>query len=127
MVVQAVSLLDDLDKELNTYSMRAREWYGYHFPDLAKIIPDNVFYCKVVRRIGLRTNAATAEFEDLLPEEMVAAVRQAANVSMGTEISDQDILHISDLCEQVIEISEYRETLVEYLRNRMHGMQYGMQ
>ena len=26
MIVQAVSLLDDLDKELNNYIMRAREW-----------------------------------------------------------------------------------------------------
>ena len=26
MVVQAIGLLDDLDKELNTYAMRAREW-----------------------------------------------------------------------------------------------------
>ena len=28
MIVQAVSLLDDLDKELNNYIMRAREWYA---------------------------------------------------------------------------------------------------
>ena len=26
MIVQAVSLLDDLDKELNNYIMRTREW-----------------------------------------------------------------------------------------------------
>jgi nucleolar protein 58 len=26
MIVQAVSLLDDLDKELNNYIMRCREW-----------------------------------------------------------------------------------------------------
>ncbi|VDL68304.1 unnamed protein product, partial [Nippostrongylus brasiliensis] len=32
MIVQAVSLLDDLDKELNNYVMRCREWYGWHFP-----------------------------------------------------------------------------------------------
>ena len=28
MIVQAVSLLDDLDKELNNYIMRTREWYN---------------------------------------------------------------------------------------------------
>ena len=27
MVVQAIGLLDELDKELNTYAMRVREWY----------------------------------------------------------------------------------------------------
>jgi nucleolar protein 58 len=27
MIVQAIGLLDELDKEVNTYSMRVREWY----------------------------------------------------------------------------------------------------
>lgn len=31
MIVQAQCLLDDLDKELNNYMMRAREWYDYFF------------------------------------------------------------------------------------------------
>ena len=32
MVIQAVGLLDELDKEINTYAMRVKEWYGWHFP-----------------------------------------------------------------------------------------------
>ncbi|KAL3646978.1 hypothetical protein CASFOL_009150 [Castilleja foliolosa] len=56
MVIQAISLLDDLDKELNTYAMRVREWYGWHFPELAKIIQDNILYAKTVKLMGNRTN-----------------------------------------------------------------------
>ena len=48
MIVQAIGLLDDLDKELNTYAMRVREWYGWHFPEMSKILSDNVVYAKVV-------------------------------------------------------------------------------
>lgn len=44
MIIQAVSLLEDLDKELNNYAMRLKEWYGWHFPELAKVITDNVVY-----------------------------------------------------------------------------------
>jgi len=58
MIVQAIGLLDDLDKELNTYAMRVREWYGWHFPELAKIIQDNVQFAKAVKFMGSRTNAA---------------------------------------------------------------------
>lgn len=47
MIVQAVSLLDDLDKELNNYVMRVREWYGWHFPELGKTIQDHQAYAKV--------------------------------------------------------------------------------
>lgn len=34
MVIQAVGLLDELDKEINTYAMRVKEWYGWHFPGM---------------------------------------------------------------------------------------------
>ena len=50
MIVQAIGLLDDLDKELNTYAMRVREWFGWHFPEMTKIVSDNIAYAKVVRR-----------------------------------------------------------------------------
>ena len=48
MIVQAIGLLDDLDKELNTYAMRVREWYGWHFPEMTRIVADNVTYAKAV-------------------------------------------------------------------------------
>merc|ERR1712073_183321 len=38
---------------------------------------------------------------------------------MGTEISDLDMLNIRHLCDQVMEIQEYRSQLYEYLKNRM--------
>merc|ERR1711983_301027 len=37
----------------------------------------------------------------------------------GTEISDEDILNIKHLCQQVVELTEYRAQLYEYLKNRM--------
>uniref|UniRef100_UPI0037E974B9 nucleolar protein 58 n=1 Tax=Semicossyphus pulcher TaxID=241346 RepID=UPI0037E974B9 len=119
MIVQAISLLDDLDKELNNYIMRCREWYGWHFPELGKVITDNLAYCKAVRKIGDRTNVAGSDLSDILPEEVEAEVKLAAEISMGTEVSEQDIGNIRHLCDQVIEISEYRTQLYDYLKNRM--------
>ncbi len=46
------ALLDDLDKELNNYIMRVREWYGWHFPELSKIIQDNVAFTKTIKLMG---------------------------------------------------------------------------
>uniref|UniRef100_A0A674MSL0 Nucleolar protein 58 n=1 Tax=Takifugu rubripes TaxID=31033 RepID=A0A674MSL0_TAKRU len=119
MIVQAISLLDDLDKELNNYIMRCREWYGWHFPELGKIITDNLAYCKSVRHVGDRTNVATTDLSEILPEEIEAEVKLAAEISMGTEVSEQDINNIMHLCDQVIEISDYRTQLYDYLKNRM--------
>ncbi|XP_010217344.1 PREDICTED: nucleolar protein 58 [Tinamus guttatus] len=119
MIVQAISLLDDLDKELNNYIMRCREWYGWHFPELGKIITDNLTYCKCVRKVGDRRNFASSDVSDILSEEIEEDVKAAAEISMGTEVSEEDINNIIHLCDQVIEISEYRTQLYDYLKNRM--------
>lgn len=52
MIVQAIGLLDELDKEVNNYIMRCREWYGWHFPELGKILTDNLEYVKTIKTLG---------------------------------------------------------------------------
>lgn len=120
MIVQAIGLLDDLDKEINMYAMRVREWYGWHFPEMAKIMNDNMFYAKCVQRMGMRVNCKNCDFSDILGDEtMEESLKKTAETSMGTEISESDLLNITSLCEQVVSLSEYRLQLFEYLKNRM--------
>ena len=120
MIVQAIGLLDDLDKEINMYAMRVREWYGWHFPEMAKIMNDNMFYAKCVKRMGMRTNCKNCDFSDILGDEtMEDNFKKSAETSMGTEISEPDLINIVSLCDQVISLSEYRLQLYDYLKNRM--------
>ncbi|CAH0700939.1 unnamed protein product [Spodoptera exigua] len=122
MIVQAQCLLDDLDKELNNYVMRCREWYGWHFPELGKIITDNTLFVKIVKLIGTRDNASQTDLSDILPEDLEEKVKEAAEISMGTEISDDDILNIQNLCDEIISITDYRTHLTDYLKARMMAM-----
>ncbi|PPJ54791.1 hypothetical protein CBER1_04025 [Cercospora berteroae] len=122
MIIQAIALLDDLDKELNTYAMRVKEWYGWHFPEMARIINDNLAYSRVILSMGMRTNAAEADLSDVLPEEIETAVKAAAEVSMGTEITDDDLDNIKALAEQVVGFTEYRAQLSSYLSARMQAI-----
>lgn len=119
MVVQAIALLDDLDKELNTYAMRVKEWYGWHFPEMAKIINDNLAYSRVILSMGMRSSASKADLAEILPEEIEIAVKSAAEISMGTEITMDDLENIKALGEQVVGFTEYRSQLSDYLSARM--------
>ena len=108
MIIQAVSLLEDLDKELNNYAMRLKEWYSWHFPELAKIVTDNVVFAESVQLIGMRTNVknlSEEELQEVVPEDIADEVRQAAEISMGTEITADDEGHLKTLAGQVISIS----------------------
>jgi nucleolar protein 58 len=122
MIIQAIALLDDLDKELNTYAMRVKEWYGWHFPEMARIINDNVAYARVVLTMGMRTSAANTDLTGVLPEEIEGAVKAAAEVSMGTEITEEDLDNIQALAEQVVGFTEYRQQLSSYLTARMQAI-----
>ena len=119
MIIQAIALLDDLDKELNTYAMRVKEWYGWHFPEMGRIVNDNLAYARVILSMGMRTSASTADLAEILPEEIETAVKAAAEVSMGTEITTEDLDNIQALAEQVVSFTEYRQQLSSYLSARM--------
>merc|ERR1712216_361843 len=119
MVIQAIGLLDELDKEINTYSMRIKEWYGWHFPEMSRVVSDNTMYAKVVNEMGMIKNAATCDLSDVLPEEIEEQLKSAAQVSMGTEISEEDMENINLLCTQSLALQDYRTELYDYLKNRM--------
>lgn len=102
--------------------MRVREWYGLHFPELGKIVTDNMMFVRLVKKVGYSYNMATAKLDEILPEELVEEVRDAAIVTMGSSISESDLEHIRHLCEQVESLSSYRETLFSYIKNRMNAI-----
>lgn len=119
MIIQAICLLDDVDKELNNYVMRCKEWYGWHFPELVKIVPDSVALIRVIMKMGMKQNAATTDLSDILPEEVEEKVKEMAEISMGSEISEEDLMNIQSLGSNVLDLQEYRQHLFEYLKKRM--------
>jgi len=75
--------------------MRVKEWYGWHFPELAKVVPDNLQYCRTIQRLGNRKNAPETSFSDILPEEIEREVKEVVQISMGTEVRPVDHLQVS--------------------------------
>ena len=37
-----------MDKDINTFCMRLKEWFAWHFPEMTKIANDNTIYAKLV-------------------------------------------------------------------------------
>ena len=54
---------------------------------MAKVVSDNLIYTKVVKAMGMRQKAAELDFSGILPEDIEKDVKDAAEISMGTEIS----------------------------------------
>ncbi len=80
---------------------------------------DNIAFIKTIKQVGMRSNFTDSELSDILPQDLEEKVKEAAEVSMGTEISDEDIMNIQHLCDEIIAINEYRTHLYDYLKTRM--------
>merc|ERR1712179_760894 len=122
-IIQSIALLDQLDKDINTFCMRIREWYSYHFPELIKIVPENALYAKVVKLIKNRKELTQDKLEELetilMDSSRAQAVIDASKSSMGMDISPVDLLNIDMFASRVIGITEYRKELATYLRSKM--------
>ena len=123
MIIQSIALLDQLDKDINTFCMRIREWYSYHFPELIKIVPENALYAKVVKLVKNRKELTADKFDELeailMDSARAQAVIDASKSSMGMDISPVDLLNIDMFASRVIGITEYRKELSTYLRSKM--------
>jgi len=122
-IIQSIAILDTLDKDINTFAMRVREWYSWHFPELVKIVPDNYLYAKLILLIQRRetlTEESKSSLEAVLMDESRAqAVLDAARHSMGMDIKDVDLQNVHTFAERIIKLAEYRVSLQEYLRSKM--------
>lgn len=121
--------------------MRIKEWYAFHYPELAKHVPGLYEYVRCASAIMDRKNF-NEEVEEKLKgnfhkfaiffkcykfleilnnEEKVAVVVESARTSMGMDISELDLLNIERFAVRVASLSEYRQRLHEYIKNRMES------
>ncbi|QSZ31416.1 hypothetical protein DSL72_000981 [Monilinia vaccinii-corymbosi] len=123
-IIQAIATLDHLDKAVNTFSMRVREWYGWHFPELIRIVSDNHTYAKLALAIGNKKNLSDESLHDIAAVvnddgDIAQAIIDAAKVSMGQDISVNDMENVSAFANRVVKLAEYRRSLFQYLTDKM--------
>ncbi|EKE37678.1 hypothetical protein ENUP19_0311G0003 [Entamoeba nuttalli] len=123
MAVQAIFLLDQMEKDMNTFSMRIKEWYSWHFPELYNILNnDNTKFVKSVLIIQNRHSIDDKKKEELIKitdEETAEEIIKAANSSMGFDVNEFDLQNIKRFAERVTELYEYKQRLQEYLHSKM--------
>lgn len=129
-IMNTIALLDNLDKFINTFAMRVKEWYAWHFPEMTKIVTDNIIYAKVCIFIRLRdsflddlTEEKTEKLGEIVESSEVAEeVIKAMKMSMGQDIVEMDMANIENFANQVIRLAEMRKCLTEYLNSKMNAV-----
>jgi len=118
--IQTARAIDDLDKTLNLFAGRTREWYGLHFPEMDRLIEGHDTYVRLIADLGKRNNFTEAALEkEGLPKEKAKALAEAAKRSMGAEIGDKDLEWMRVFCNQILDLFKLRDRAEKQLDELM--------
>lgn len=123
-IIQAIATLDALDKGINQGCMRVREWYGWHFPELIRIVSDNATYAKMVLTIGDKKTLNEDRLHEIAAVidddgDKAQDILSAARISMGLDITATDLIMVKSYAESVSKMADYRKSLSKSLDDKM--------
>lgn len=119
-LAQAIKSIDDVNSILNLIYARLSEWYGIHFPELQDLVRDNPQYITLISKTGgaIRSNLDKDSLSHL-SDKRRELILQAAQQSLGTEISTYDMNPISKLAGFGVEILKIKDDLEKYINESM--------
>ncbi|ABW98161.1 nop5 (nucleomorph) [Hemiselmis andersenii] len=122
MIIHAIRLFDEIEKSINSYSMRLREWYGWHFPELSSFISDNILFAKTVSLIETKNRVPFIDLSEFFSPNLSTQIKEASQTSFGLDIFPDDLACILSLSGQIIAFFEFRVLLEKYIKNRMYSL-----
>jgi nucleolar protein 56 len=119
-VVQAIQAIDDLDRTVNLFMGRIREWYGLHFPELDRLVEKHETYARLVANLGRRDSLTAESVEkEGLPKARAEQLAEVAAKSMGANLEDNDLAQIQTLCRDTLQLYDARQSLEGYMDSLM--------
>ena len=119
-IAQAISALDDINKTLNLFASRVREWYGLHFPELDELLEEHEDFVKVVSKIGSRDAITEEALKSIgIKDELAKKIAEAAKTSMGAGLTEFDLQAIRLLADVTLDLFERRRALEKYIDEAM--------
>lgn len=116
LAVQAIRAIDDIDRTINLYVARLREWYSVHFPELDELVRDHEEYARLVYELRDRSNFTKDNLLKLgVSEDRAEKLYSAASNSIGAELSDFDLEYIAILAGIILDLYKLRNTLEGYI------------
>ncbi len=120
LAAQAIRAIDDIDRTVNLFVARLREWYGLHFPELNDIVKDHESFAKIVYELGHRGNISVDNLVKIgFNENKAKEIEKAAKTSIGADLSEFDMDALKTLAGIVVTLYKMRRDLTEYIENVM--------
>ena len=116
LAAQAIRAIDDIDKTVNLFVARLREWYSVHFPELNDLVREHEDYVKIVSELGHRDNITLERLEKLgFSRQKAERIVNASAKSIGADLSEFDVEAIQTLAGITSDLYQLRRRLTDYI------------
>lgn len=103
LVMQANNSIEELDKSINIFVERLREWYGLHFPEMDRAISDHKKFAKLIEQFGSRKDFDHPDLSHFKEK------------SMGADFKKEDVEIVQHFAMQIIDLYKIRDATSEYM------------
>ncbi len=119
-IAQAISAVDEIDRTINLFASRIREWYSLHFPELNDEVRKHQDYIRLVAELGSRSNFTKENLVKLgIHPKKAESIAEKSAKSIGAEMPEFDLEPIRKLARIVLELYELRRSYRQYIDEAM--------
>ena len=105
LVIHTNNTIEELDKTINIFIERLREWYSIHFPEMDRMIENHEKFARLIETFGDRKNINEKSLDQLKER------------STGTDFTEDDINAVKLFASNIVKLYEFREALSKYLNS----------
>ncbi|MDP8023447.1 MAG: NOP5/NOP56 family protein [Nitrososphaeria archaeon] len=118
--IQMVQAIDEIDKTINLFYMRLREWYGLHFPELYSVIEDPETYVNIVHAFPDRSEITAEKLEEInIPRKKADIIESLAKTSKGASFEAEMSNLIDQLADVTLRLFKLRKEAAKQLEKIM--------
>jgi nucleolar protein 56 len=119
-IIQAVNALEELDKTINLFYGRLREWYGLYLSELGDAVETPEEFFKIVAEIGWKEEINSENLSKIgISKKTASAVLEALKTSIGVEMDKRDLEEIRAMASTVLKLISLRGRLEKYIEERI--------
>lgn len=118
-IIQSIQTLDEVDKAVNIFTSRLKEWFGLHFPELSDILTEPESYIDYILTVGYRHLTKELARNLKLAEKKIEIILEASEKSKGADIREEDLNRIKMLAKEVKDLYALRKSLQRHIEVTM--------
>ncbi len=103
LIIHVNNAIDEIEKSINIYIERLREWYSLHFPEMDRTIDNHENFAGLIEKFGSR---------DKMDDKKLSVFKSN---SMGMEFTDDDISVVKKFASNIINQYELKVELGKYM------------